>query len=59
MSVAKLQLISAGGEFQHIYTVCVIILGLAWFPLPYLAPFPEQEVKKIIEITDSLGDCEY
>lgn len=59
MSVAKLQLISAGGEFQYIYTVCVIILGVAGFPLAYLAPFDEQNVKKIIEITDSLGDCEY
>lgn len=59
MSMAKLQLISAGGEFQYIYTVCVIILGLAQFPLPYLAPFAEQNVKKIIEITDSLGDCKY
>lgn len=58
MSVAKLQLISAGGEFQYIYTVCAIILGLAQFPLPYLAQFTEQDIKKFIEITDSLGNCE-
>ena len=57
--MAKLQVILAGGVFQHIYPAWVIILGLTWFPLPYLAWFTEQDVKKITEITDSLGDCEY
>lgn len=54
-SVVKLQLISAGREFQYIYTVYVIILGLVQFPFPYLTPFAEPDVKKIFKLLTPWG----
>lgn len=55
MSVAKLQLISAGGEFQYIYTLCAIILGLAQFPLPYLAQFTDKMLKNLLKLLTPWG----
>jgi len=49
MSVAKLQLIAAGGGFQHVYPAWFIILGLTWFLLPNLDWFTKQGAKKLLK----------